>query len=266
MTGRRAPGPAAIFVVLALAAAVLPAVAEAQRFGLAEIPLVAPAEALPTGGDPLPVVLEVADAAATTAALPAELTPEAGDGVVRLMLAPGLTLGGEPEPRHREATFFVDFDEPEVRELDQRLVAKHGEHPDLETLRRFASRQIPDKRLMGTWQLASRVAREGSGDCTEHAVLLAALARARGYPARIVFGVSLVMRPAASSAIGHAWTEVHDGQGWRILDATVGERPPAGLYYLPLGTVDDESPSFQLAMMGRFVDRLPRRIRLDDQQ
>ena len=39
---------------------------------------------------------------------------------------------------------------------------------------------------------AAEVARSREGDCTEHAVLLAALARARGIPARVAMGLVYV--------------------------------------------------------------------------
>ncbi len=59
------------------------------------------------------------------------------------------------------------------------------------------------------------------GDCTEHAVLLAALCRARKIPTRIAVG--LVYVPGDSPGYGyHMWNEVWIGDRWIGLDATAG--------------------------------------------
>ncbi|MDP7205632.1 MAG: transglutaminase-like domain-containing protein, partial [Pirellulaceae bacterium] len=59
------------------------------------------------------------------------------------------------------------------------------------------------------------------GDCTEHAVLLAALCRARKIPTRIAVG--LVYVPGESPGYGyHMWNEVWIGDRWIGLDATTG--------------------------------------------
>jgi len=53
-----------------------------------------------------------------------------------------------------------------------------------------------------------------SGDCTEHSILLTAVLRAAGLPARPAVGLAY----ADGSLVGHMWTEVYDGY-WRTLDA-----------------------------------------------
>lgn len=64
---------------------------------------------------------------------------------------------------------------------------------------------------------AAEVMDSGEGDCTEHAVLLAALARARGIPARVAIG--LVYKDRAFYY--HMWTEVYVADRWIPLDATL---------------------------------------------
>ena len=67
----------------------------------------------------------------------------------------------------------------------------------------------------------AEVAKSREGDCTEHAVLLAALLRARGVPARVAIGLVYV---AKSQAFGfHMWTEAWVDRGWLPLDATLGQ-------------------------------------------
>ncbi|MDP6447275.1 MAG: transglutaminase domain-containing protein [Pirellulaceae bacterium] len=67
---------------------------------------------------------------------------------------------------------------------------------------------------------ASDVVRSREGDCTEHAVLLAALCRARGVPARAVVG--LVYVPAERGFAFHMWNEVWVNHRWVPLDAMLG--------------------------------------------
>jgi transglutaminase/protease-like cytokinesis protein 3 len=67
---------------------------------------------------------------------------------------------------------------------------------------------------------AADVARTGRGDCTEYAVLLAALCRARGIPARVAFG--LVYVAPQQGFLYHMWTEVWIKDRWIPIDATLG--------------------------------------------
>ncbi len=67
---------------------------------------------------------------------------------------------------------------------------------------------------------AGEVARSLQGDCTEHAVLLAAMLRARNIPSKIAVG--LVYIEPLSSFGGHMWTEALIGDHWVPLDATLG--------------------------------------------
>lgn len=71
---------------------------------------------------------------------------------------------------------------------------------------------------------ASEVLQSRQGDCTEHAVLLAAVCRARGIPARVAAG--LVYVPASQGFAYHMWNEVWMDDRWVPLDAT---RPTGGV-------------------------------------
>ena len=59
-------------------------------------------------------------------------------------------------------------------------------------LRDLTHSHISSKHLSTAYASASETARTGSGDCTEHAVLLAALVKARGLPARVCHGLVYV--------------------------------------------------------------------------
>lgn len=87
----------------------------------------------------------------------------------------------------------------------------------LETL---VHRAVNKKNFTQTFATAAEVAKSREGDCTEHAVLLAALCRARGIPARCAMG--LVYYPQAQGFAYHMWTEVWIVDRWVPLDATLG--------------------------------------------
>jgi transglutaminase-like putative cysteine protease len=59
------------------------------------------------------------------------------------------------------------------------------------------------------------------GDCTEHAVLLAAMLRVRKVPSRIAIG--LVYDDRIVGFVSHMWTEAWLGGTWVGLDATRGQ-------------------------------------------
>ena len=79
---------------------------------------------------------------------------------------------------------------------------------------------------------AAEVAETLQGDCTEHAVLLAALCRAREIPARVAMG--LVYYPQETGFAYHMWSEVWMEDRWVPLDATLG-RGGIGAAHLKLG-------------------------------
>jgi hypothetical protein len=78
------------------------------------------------------------------------------------------------------------------------------------------------------------ILRSLTGDCSEAAVLTAALLRARGVPARIALGFASVGRGVF---IGHAWCEARLGGAWVGVDAALREYP-AGVERVKLAELD----------------------------
>ncbi len=72
---------------------------------------------------------------------------------------------------------------------------------------------------------AREALRTRSGDCTEFSVLLAALARARGIPARIAVGLAYSDRFSGKKDVfsPHTWVQAWTGAGWVSYDAALGE-------------------------------------------
>ena len=86
-------------------------------------------------------------------------------------------------------------------------------------LERFVNREVKDKNFKQAFATAVEVARSREGDCTEHAVYLAALARACGIPSRVAIGLVYM---GGQQAFGfHAWTEVYIDGRWTPLDGTL---------------------------------------------
>ncbi len=86
-------------------------------------------------------------------------------------------------------------------------------------LERYVNQQISLKNFSQVMATAAEVADNPVGDCTEHAVLLAALARARGIPARVAVG--LVYMQGRQSFGYHMWNEVYIDGRWIPIDATL---------------------------------------------
>lgn len=86
-------------------------------------------------------------------------------------------------------------------------------------LERFVNREVADKNFTQAFATAAEVAKSREGDCTEHAVFLAALARARGLPARVAIG--LVYMQGAGALGYHMWTEVYVDKRWTAIDGTL---------------------------------------------
>jgi len=69
---------------------------------------------------------------------------------------------------------------------------------------------------------ASEVARTLEGDCTEYAMLTAALCRVAGVPSRTAIGLVYHVDLGQPKLSYHMWTEVWVNGSWLALDATLG--------------------------------------------
>lgn len=103
---------------------------------------------------------------------------------------------------------------------------------------------ISDKGLQVGYASAAQTVASRAGDCTEHAVLLAALGRALDIPTRVVSGLAYAPGYAGQRHVfvPHAWTEAWIGDRWMSFDAALpgfdaghiafgsGDGDPAGFY------------------------------------
>ena len=182
-------------------------------------------------------------------------------GTVDILFAEKPTIAGNPEERFLQSSWVIDYDNIAVQNLVGQLRASLERPATADELERFVYDHISNKSYSRAFDLASRVAANSEGDCTEHAVLLAAMARANGHHARVVFGNLIIDSDAGLAAFGHAWTEIHDGEAWTILDATLPgiARDVHQFRYLPIAILDNEGPGYFLSMMDA-MSVMPARI------
>jgi hypothetical protein len=82
---------------------------------------------------------------------------------------------------------------------------------------------------------ADHVARTLEGDCTEHAMLAAAMCRAEGVPSRTAIGMVYADSPRRGPAmIFHMWTEVWVNNQWVPIDGTLGKGGRVGVTHLKI--------------------------------
>ncbi|MEM8757769.1 MAG: transglutaminase-like domain-containing protein, partial [Planctomycetota bacterium] len=151
------------------------------------------------------------------------------------------------------------------------LLGKAGLQPTMDPrtrarlLRRFVYRYVNAKSLGVGFGSASEVARTRAGDCTEHAVLLAALLRADGIPSRVVSGLIYAERfEGRDDILGyHMWTQAwltsDDGEpGWFDFDATLGgDRPTDATHIaLDISTLDDGEAVNSMLRLTPMIGRL----------
>ncbi|MBI2825486.1 MAG: transglutaminase family protein [Planctomycetia bacterium] len=129
---------------------------------------------------------------------------------------------------------FIQSDDARIKQMAQEAAGNESDPwRTAIALERYVHDKIANKNYSQTFATAAEVARSLEGDCTEHAVLLAALARAGGFPARVAIG--LVYMPAERAFGFHMWTEVWIGDRWIGIDGTLG-REGIGAGHLKLAT------------------------------
>jgi len=153
-----------------------------------------------------------------------------GEAEVRVEIgsSPEVEISEDERALYLRATTFLDHEDPEIVALHGRALEGVAAEPSerAEALRAFVHGYLSEKDLDTAFATAGEVARRRAGDCTEHAVLLAALLRAEGIPSRVVTGLLYTRNFAGASDIFgyHMWTQALIGKRWIDLDATLANR------------------------------------------
>jgi hypothetical protein len=129
-----------------------------------------------------------------------------------------------PTPADSEPNDWLQSNAPEIRKL-AREGAADAKTPreQMQRLEQFVRRYIRTKDLNVGYASALEVAKKPEGDCTEHAVLLAALGRALGIPTRVVDGLAYANRYAGVDHVfvPHAWAQAWVDGHWQSFDAAL---------------------------------------------
>jgi hypothetical protein len=121
-----------------------------------------------------------------------------------------------------QSNYFINSDDERVREHAQSAV---GEETDpwrkALLIERWVRRhmKVTNDEAMAT---ADYVARHLEGDCTEHAMLAAAMCRAEGIPSRTAVGLVYAETRRGPVMAFHMWSEVWVRGQWIPIDATLG--------------------------------------------
>lgn len=129
--------------------------------------------------------------------------------------------GTEPGPHDSSPNSLIQADDPRIVRMARELIGTETDPwAKCVALEQGVYQAIESKNFGHGFATAADVVRSREGDCTEHAVLLAALCRAEGIPARVALG--LVYSPSNQGFAFHMWNEAWVRDRWIPLDATLG--------------------------------------------
>ena len=131
---------------------------------------------------------------------------------------------GKVEEEFLKSSYFLDSGNERVREQATQIV---GEETDPWRKAQRIEKWV-NEHMNGATDInfapASQVLRDLRGDCRQHAMLMAALCRAAGVPARTAVGlVYSNERDLGPVLVFHMWTEVRIKGQWLMLDAVIGK-------------------------------------------
>lgn len=149
----------------------------------------------------------------------------------------------EPGPHDLEPNSLIQSDDPEIVAAAESIATDEKTPWQLAVaLERYVHDKITSSNYSQAFNSAAEVMKTGEGDCTEHAVLLAALARASKVPARVVIGLVYTEQTGRPAFGYHMWNELYLGDRWVPMDATLG-RGGIGAAHLKLANSSLEGAS-----------------------
>jgi len=162
----------------------------------------------------------------------------------------------DPLPKAELARYLEanEWLQSNVDELKQRaLTLKITDKPlqTMQALTQFVRAHIRDKGLAVGYASALEAYQKQRGDCTEHALLLAALGRAAGIPTRVANGFAFTDYYAGQQRVfvPHAWTQAYVDGRWRSFDAAL-DGYDAGHIAIAVGNGDPARYYAALAFLG----------------
>jgi len=198
------------------------------------------------------------------APLAADLPGQQRDiGVSSMLITvdPGGSADRPPGASDLAPNRWLQSDHPAVIALAKSFADESSS--DADTMRRLesaVSRHIVTKSLRIGYASALETIELAEGDCTEHALLLAALGRSLGIPTRVASGLAYVPSFAGRRAVfvPHAWVYAWVDERWHGFDAAL---PHFGAGHLALDVGDGDPFNFYagLNLLGRLhIDSIKR--------
>jgi transglutaminase-like putative cysteine protease len=129
----------------------------------------------------------------------------------------GEAVAGEVDAQYTKPNAIVTSDDVRVRSLATRVTRGLIDPWEKATaINKWVAQNVKDKNFKVAFAAASEVARNLSGDCTEHSVLAAAMCRAVGIPSRVAIGLIYVDELEGFGY--HMWAEVYVNNRWVAID------------------------------------------------
>jgi hypothetical protein len=122
-----------------------------------------------------------------------------------------------------KSNYFINSADARVQELARKAVGKESDPwKQAQLIERWVHTNMKAMNFSEAMATADHVARSLEGDCTEFAMLMAAMCRAVGVPSRVAIGLVYAELPRGPALAYHMWTEVWVRGQWIALDATLG--------------------------------------------
>lgn len=174
-----------------------------------------------------------------------------------------------PTAAHLSSSTMLNHEDPKIGELvAEALGARAESMSDAEKgrrLRAYVAEYIEEKDLSVGLATASEIARTRQGDCSEHAVLLAAMLRACGIPSRTVSGLIYVDDFLGQQNVFgyHMWAQAWvggdagaAGARWIDLDATLMRDFDAAHISLAISSLEDAKMNNDMVALLPLMGRL----------
>lgn len=175
------------------------------------------------------------------------------DGVVTLLVDiddnVAASEGDTDLKEYLESSTLIDMDNPLVEKLATRALrgAGEGTMERADALYEFVYKHISDKNMGTAFASAGETAMTRTGDCSEHAVLLAAMMRAAKIPSRVATGLVFMTNRENKAMFGwHMWTQALIDGRWVDFDATLPVRYNSGHILTSTSSFSDSGSSSEL--------------------
>lgn len=147
-----------------------------------------------------------------------------GERVVTIVPHASKRSAERPRPEDFKPNDWLQSDAPDVADLARKAAGDAATPAErMRRIERFVRGYIRDKSLDVGYASALEVVRKPEGDCTEHAVLVAALGRALGIATRVVDGLAYAPGFAGKDQVfvPHAWAQAFVDGRWQSFDAAL---------------------------------------------